>query len=48
MIKMFGGVNYIGKSTEEKPVTGVKNGETLYVVDNGKAFIFYNGEWWEI
>lgn len=48
MIKMFGGVNYIGKSTEEKPVTGVKNGETLYIVDTGDAFIFYNGEWWLI
>ena len=45
MNKMFGGVNYIGKSTEEKPITGVKNGETLYIVDTKEVFIFYNGEW---
>ena len=46
MKQMFSGVNYIGKSTEPKPTTGVRNGETLYLVDTGEAFIFYNGEWW--
>ncbi len=46
MKQMFGGVNYIGKSTEEKPIIGVKNGETLYIVDTGEAFIFYDGQWW--
>ena len=48
MDKMFGGVNYIGKSTDDKPVTGVKNGETLYEVDTKKSYIFYNGEWYEV
>ena len=48
MRKMFGGVNYIGKSTEEKPTTGVKDGETLYMVDTGDVFIFYDGQWWTV
>lgn len=48
MRKMYGGVNWIGKSTEEKPITGVKDGETLYLVDKGQAFVFYNGNWWPI
>ena len=48
MDKMYGGFNYIGKSTEEKPLRGVKNGETLYIVDIKKAYIFYDGEWWEV
>ena len=48
MDKMFGGVNYIGKSTEDKPVAGVKNGETLYEVDTKKSYIFYGGQWWEV
>lgn len=47
MSKMYGGVNYICKSTEEKPITGVKNGESLYLVDTKEVFIFYNGEWYE-
>ena len=48
MKQMLGGVNYIGKSTEEKPTVGVRNGETLYLVDTGEAFIFYDGQWWEV
>lgn len=48
MRKMFGGVNYIGKSTEEKITTGVKEGETLYEVDTKKSYIFYDGQWWEV
>lgn len=48
MDKMYGGVNYIGKSTEEKPTTGIKNGETLYEVDAKKSYIFYSGEWFEV
>lgn len=46
MKQMFGGVNYIGKSTEEKPIAGVKDGESLYLVDTKEAFVFYDGEWW--
>lgn len=48
MNKMFGGVNYIGKSDETKPTTGVKDGETLYLVDTKETFIFYKGQWWEV
>lgn len=47
MAKMFGGVNYIIKSTEAKPVNGVKDGESLYEVDTKKAFVFYDGQWWD-
>lgn len=48
MTKMFGGVNYIGKSTDQRPMDGVKNGETLYTVDTKQIFIFYDGQWWEM
>lgn len=48
MTKMFGGVNYIGKSTEAKPIDGVKTGETLFEVDTKKSYIFYDGQWWEV
>ncbi len=48
MKNTFDGVNYIGKSTEEKPVNGVKSGATLYEVDTKKAYIFYDGQWWEV
>lgn len=44
---MLGGVNYIGKSTEEKPTVGARDGETLYLVDTGDEFIFYDGQWWQ-
>lgn len=47
MTKMYGGVNYIGKSTEEKPTDGVKDGEQLYLVDTKETFVFYDGEWWD-
>jgi hypothetical protein len=46
MRKMIGGFNYIGKSTEPMPVDDVEDGETLYLVDTKKAFIWYDGEWW--
>ena len=46
MKQMVGGVNYIAKSTEPKFTTGVRNGETLYLVDTGEEFIFYDGDWW--
>ena len=48
MERMTGGVNYIGKSTEQKPTYGVKPGETLYLVDTKQIFIFYDGQWWEM
>lgn len=48
MDKMYGGVNYIGESTEVKPTEGVKNGETFYEVDTRKSYIFYSGEWWPV
>jgi hypothetical protein len=48
MIKMYGGVNYIGKSDEPKPTTGVKAGETLYEVDTKKSYIYYSGQWYEV
>ena len=48
MRKMYGGVNYIGKSTEEKITSGVKEGETLYEVDTKKSYIFYDGQRWEV
>ncbi len=47
MTKMFGGVNYIGKSTEEKPTTA-KDGECFYEVDTKKSYVFYAGEWWDM
>ena len=42
--------DYIGKSTEQKPQLqdGAKDGETLYEVDTKKAYIFYDGDWWEV
>lgn len=45
---MPGGVNRIGKSTEEKDLEDVRPGETLYLVDTKQIFIFYDGQWWEI
>ncbi len=47
MDKMYGGVNYIGLSTEEKP-DSAKDGECLYEVDTKKVYICYNNEWWEM
>ena len=47
MDKMLGGVNYICKSTEPKPTTGVKSGEALYEVDTKKTYIWYDGQWWD-
>ena len=47
MKKMYFGYNYIGKSTEPMPTTGIKSGETLYLVDTKKAFIWYDGQWWD-
>ena len=48
MKKMNGGVNYIGKSTEQKPDQNVKPGEIIYLVDTKQIFIFYDGQWWEM
>ena len=39
MKKMRGRYNYIGKSTEPRPVNDVEDGETLYLVDTKKSFI---------
>ncbi len=47
MTKMYSGVNYIGRSTDTKPTTGVKDGEYFYEVDTKKAFIWYDGQWWD-
>lgn len=47
MTKMYGGVNYIGLSSEEKPLDNVKNGESFYEVDTKKCYIYYNGQWYE-
>ena len=43
---MFGGVNYIIKSSQPRPTTGVKDGEALYIVDTKETFVWYDGEWW--
>ena len=48
MKKFYGGINYIGKSTEDKPTSGVKDGEGLYEVDTKKSYIFYDGQWWDM
>ena len=48
MVKMYGGIHYIGKSTDVKPVEGVLNGETFYEVDTKKAYIFYDGGWYDL
>lgn len=37
--------NYVGKSTETKPVTNVPDATTFYEVDTKQMFIFYEGEW---
>ena len=47
MAKMFSGINYIGKSTEDKPQEA-KNGEAFYEVDTNKVYIWYDGQWWEM
>lgn len=45
MDKMYGGVGFIGKSTEVRPTKNVKNGEELYLVDTGETLVWYDGEW---
>ena len=45
---MYGGVNYICKSTDEKITANVKEGETLYEVDTKKCYIFHDGQWHEM
>lgn len=37
----------VGTSDEEKP-TDVKEGMNLLEVDTGKAYVFYNGTWYEL
>lgn len=48
MDKMTTGRDYIGLSTEPKPLNGVRNGETYYEVDTKNAYIFYKGQWYQI
>lgn len=31
---------YYGKSTDEKPTDGIKNGSTLYLMDTKELFMF--------
>lgn len=38
--------DYIRTSSEGQPQNPA-DGSTLYYVDNGKFFIFYNGSWYE-
>lgn len=38
--------DYLKLSTEEKPTDAV-DGSTLYEVDSGAFYIFYNGQWYE-
>ena len=40
--------NYVALSTEPKPTQGVQDGNTLFLVDTKKAFIWYKGEWREV
>ena len=47
MSKFYGGINYIAKSDEPKPTTGIKAGEVLYWVDTKESFIWYDGQWWD-
>ena len=39
--------DYIGLSTEEKPIDDVKDGSTLLEVDTGCSYIFYQGNWYK-
>ncbi len=38
--------DYIGLSTEDKPIENVVNGTTLYEVDTGNFYIYYKGTWY--
>lgn len=40
--------DFIGKSSETKPIEGVGDGDTLYEVDTKKNYIYYDGEWYEM
>lgn len=40
--------DYIGLSTEEKPLTDVVDGSTLLEVDTATAYIFYDGAWYAL
>ena len=39
--------DYLRLSTEAKPTSEAVNGSTLYEVDTGAFYIFYNGQWYE-
>ena len=39
--------DYIGLSTEEKPIEDVNDGSTLLEVDTGYSYIFYEGVWYK-
>lgn len=39
--------DYLRLSTEGKPTSEAVNGSTLYEVDTGAFYIFYNGQWYE-
>ena len=39
--------DYIGLSTEEKPIEDVRDGSTLLEVDTGDTYIFYEGAWYK-
>jgi hypothetical protein len=40
--------SYVALSTEPKPTEGVKDGDSLILVDTKQVFKFYAGEWWEL
>lgn len=40
-------VDYLRLSTEEKPTENLVDGTTLYEVDTGVFYIYYQGQWYE-
>ena len=47
MVKATISVDYIGKSTETKPVD-VPEGSVFYEVDTKMKYILCDGEWWQM
>lgn len=40
-------LDFVRLAGEEKPITGVEDGSTLYEVDTQVLYIFYKGTWYE-
>lgn len=40
--------DYIGLSSDEKPITDVVDGSTFFEVDTATGYIFYEGAWWAL